>query len=104
MLHRTHPPTQPTTTIKYLPPGRSKFVGELARVCAPGGRVIIVTWCHRVLGAGELGLKPEERSLLDRICEAYYLPAWCSVADYEALFKANGLVVSRRWRHCAAFF
>lgn len=36
-----------------------------------------VTWCHRVLDEGEAGLRPEEQSLLDRICEAYYLPAWC---------------------------
>ena len=28
-------------------PDKQKFVGELARVCAPGGRIIIVTWCHR---------------------------------------------------------
>ncbi len=31
-------------------PNKERFVGELARVCAPGGRIIIVTWCHR-LGA-----------------------------------------------------
>lgn len=28
-------------------PDKAQFVGELARVCAPGGRVIVVTWCHR---------------------------------------------------------
>ncbi len=28
-------------------PDKKQFVGELARVCAPGGRIIIVTWCHR---------------------------------------------------------
>lgn len=28
-------------------PTKPKFVGELVRVCAPGGRIIIVTWCHR---------------------------------------------------------
>lgn len=28
--------------------------------------------------------------MLDRICEAYYLPAWCSVADYKRLFEAEG--------------
>lgn len=28
-------------------PDKQKFVGELARVCAPGGTVIIATWCHR---------------------------------------------------------
>ena len=178
-------------------PDKPRFVRELARVCAPGGRVIVVTWCHRRGGAppplagggacrtgpleGEttgwghaatrrhlavaggsapqqqrgcgrraprpwrsaswqspaLGTRPapppgypdarlgdstctpsasrpgtdstrtrptrrvlregeslsaEEASLLDSICAAYYLPAWCSVADYEALFRKEGLV------------
>ncbi|PSC68197.1 gamma-tocopherol methyltransferase isoform A [Micractinium conductrix] len=72
-------------------PDKPQFVSELARVCAPGGRVIVVTWCHRVLAPGEKELRPEEQSLLDRICEAYYLPTWCSVADYQRLFEAEGL-------------
>lgn len=55
-------------------------------MCAPGGTVIVVTWCHRVLNPGEAALRPDEAALLDRICEAYYLPAWCSVADYQRLF------------------
>lgn len=73
-------------------PEKPRFVKELARVAAPGGRIIIVTWCHRVLQPEEQQLKPEEQSLLDRICEAYYLPAWCSIADYQKLFEAEGLV------------
>ena len=36
----------------------------------------------------------DEQALLDRICEAYYLPAWCSVADYKRLFEAEGLQVA----------
>lgn len=72
-------------------PEKERFVGELCRVAAPGGRVIVVTWCHRVLEPGEPSLKPNERMLLDKICDAYYLPAWCSVADYQRLFEANGL-------------
>lgn len=28
-------------------PDKQRFVNELVRVCAPGGTVIIVTWCHR---------------------------------------------------------
>ena len=28
---------------------------------------------------------------MDSICKAYYLPKWCSINDYEKLFKANGL-------------
>ena len=72
-------------------PDKPKFVGELARVCAPGGRVIVVTWCHRELEAGETELRPDEKDLLQRICDAYYLPAWCSAGDYKVLFEKNGL-------------
>lgn len=40
---------------------RSQFIAELARVCKPGGRILIVTWCHRVLEEGETQLKPDEQ-------------------------------------------
>ena len=30
-------------------PDKAQFVGELCRVTTPGGRVIVVTWCHRSL-------------------------------------------------------
>lgn len=30
-------------------PDKARFVGELARVCMPSGRIIIVTWCHRCI-------------------------------------------------------
>ena len=71
-------------------PDKKRFVGELVRICAPGGRVIVVTWCHRVLGAGET-LRPDEEELLRKICDAYFLPAWCSAADYKKLFDAEGM-------------
>lgn len=73
-------------------PEKRKFVGELARVCSPGGQVIVVTWCHRVLAPGEASLNETEASLLERINEAYYLPQWCSAADYEHMFGEAGLV------------
>lgn len=34
-------------------PDKRKFVHELARVVAPGGRIIIVTWCGIVQYAAE---------------------------------------------------
>ena len=43
-----------------------KFVSELARVAAPGGRILIVTWCHRVLTPENPTLSEEEQALLDR--------------------------------------
>lgn len=69
---------------------KAQFVDELCRVCAPGGRIVIVTWCHRDLAPGE-ALREEERALLERISKAYFLPDWCSAADYVGLLKAHGL-------------
>ena len=28
-------------------PDKAQFIAELARICRPGGKVLIVTWCHR---------------------------------------------------------
>ena len=47
-------------------PDKERFVGELVRVTAPGGRVLIITWCHRVLQPGETALQPREQELLDK--------------------------------------
>ena len=37
-----------------------QFVSELARVAAPGGTIIIVTWCHRNLAPSKKSLKPNK--------------------------------------------
>ncbi|KAL2329278.1 hypothetical protein Fmac_022705 [Flemingia macrophylla] len=87
-------------------PDKAKFVGELARVAAPGGTIIIVTWCHRDLGPGEESLQPWEQDLLKRICDAFYLPAWCSTADYVRLLKSHSLldIKSEDWSRFVAPF
>lgn len=72
-----------------------QFVSELARVASPGATIIIVTWCHRELSPFEESLRPEEKRLLDRICDGFYLPAWCSTADYIKLLASLSLKV-----HC----
>ena len=68
-------------------PDKKKFVAELTRVCAPGGKIVIATWCRRDLREGETALPESEQFLLDRICDAYYLPKWCSVGDYERIAR-----------------
>lgn len=73
-------------------PDKAKFVNELVRVAAPGATIIIVTWCHRNLAPSEEALQPWEKNLLDRICDAYYLPEWCSTADYVKLLNSHSLM------------
>ncbi|XP_010550970.1 PREDICTED: tocopherol O-methyltransferase, chloroplastic-like [Tarenaya hassleriana] len=87
-------------------PDKTQFVKELARVAAPGGRIIIVTWCHRDLSPGEEALQPWEQTLLRRICDAFYLPAWCSTSDYVALLESLSLqdIKSADWSENVAPF
>ncbi len=72
-------------------PDKEKFVNELFRVTAPGGRVIIVTWCHRELKPGEKNLPKWEENLLHKISKAYYLPQWVPASKYVDLAKQIGL-------------
>ena len=70
-----------------------QFVNELARVTAPGGTIIIVTWCHRDLAPIEESLQPWEKELLNKICDSFYFPAWCSTAEYVKLLQSLSLQV-----------
>jgi tocopherol O-methyltransferase len=87
-------------------PDKKKFVNELMRVVAPGGRIIIVTWCHRDLESGELSLSRKEERILAKINRAYYLPKWCSVDDYTKLLEKEGAVDIKRedWSYIIAPF
>ncbi|KZV24707.1 putative tocopherol O-methyltransferase, chloroplastic [Dorcoceras hygrometricum] len=87
-------------------PDKSKFVNELARVAVPGGTIIIVTWCHRDLSPSEESLTPPEAVLLNKICDAYYLPAWCSTSDYVKLFQSLSFedIMTADWSEFVAPF
>ncbi|CAO2832282.1 unnamed protein product [Amaranthus hypochondriacus] len=87
-------------------PDKRKFVTELARVAAPGATIILVTWCHRDLSASETALRPDESELLRKICDAYYLPAWCSAADYVQLLQSLGFqdIKTEDWSQYVAPF
>ena len=65
-------------------PDKRQFVSELTRVCKPGGKVLVVAWCHRDLEPGEASLSDAEERLLGRINRAYFLPRWCSAAELSA--------------------
>ncbi|KAM4076767.1 hypothetical protein ACJW30_12G089300 [Castanea mollissima] len=88
-------------------PDKAKFVNELARVAAPGGTIIIVTWCHRDLAPTEESLQPWEKELLNKICDSFYLPAWCSTAEYVKLLQSLSLqdIKAEDWsQHVAPFW
>jgi tocopherol O-methyltransferase len=87
-------------------PDKKKFVDELFRVATPGGRILVVTWCHRDLKETETSLTKKEKRILARINRAYYLPKWCSVQDYVDLLKAKGATDVRRedWSYIIAPF
>jgi len=87
-------------------PDKEQFVNELFRVATPGGRIIIVTWCHRDLEKGEESLTKKENKLLAKINRAYYLPKWCSVDDYVKILESNGAVDIKRedWSYIIAPF
>ncbi|GAB5032965.1 gamma-tocopherol methyltransferase [Nannochloropsis oceanica] len=71
-------------------PDKKQFMRELVRVAAPGGRIVVVTWCHRNLKDGEK-LTRFERGLLKLINSIYFLPPWVSMNRYVALAEEEGL-------------
>ncbi|KAF9623679.1 hypothetical protein IFM89_003711 [Coptis chinensis] len=87
-------------------PDKIKFVNELIRVASPGATIIIVTWCHRDLSPSEDSLQPQEKELLKKICDAYFLPAWCSTADYAKLLQSLNMedIKSEDWSEYVAPF
>jgi tocopherol O-methyltransferase len=82
---------------------------KLFRIChellAPGGDLIMATWCHRRIPPG---LSKKERNILDGICRLYHLPALCTIDALEAYAREAGfteiktgdwsLAVSPFWR------
>lgn len=77
-------------------PDKARFVSECTRVLKPGGRLLIVTWCHRPVPPA---LSAAEERHLAQISSAYYLPRWVPASTYEELAAAQGLeaVSSADW-------
>jgi tocopherol O-methyltransferase len=68
-------------------PDKVKFLQECHRVLKPGGKLIMVTWCHRPTDNSPL--TAEEQKQLQEIYRVYCLPYVISLPEYQAI--ASGL-------------
>ncbi|BAY86538.1 gamma-tocopherol methyltransferase [Calothrix parasitica NIES-267] len=66
-------------------PDKQKFLQECYRVLKPGGKLILVTWCHR--STDESPLTADEKKHLEQIYEVYCLPYVISLPEYEEIAR-----------------
>jgi tocopherol O-methyltransferase len=64
-------------------PDKVKFLQECHRVLKPGGKLIMVTWCHRPIDNSPL--TEEEQKQLQEIYRVYCLPYVISLPEYQAI-------------------
>jgi tocopherol O-methyltransferase len=73
-------------------PDKVKFMQECYRVLQPGGKLIVVTWCHRPTDALSGGiLTADEQKHLNQIYQVYRLPYTIALPEYEAIARNLGL-------------
>ncbi len=66
-------------------PDKHKFMQECYRVLKPGGKFILVTWCHR--STDKSPLSTDEQKHLAQIYQVYCLPYVISLPEYEAIAR-----------------
>ena len=70
-------------------PDKGKFIQECYRVLKPGGKMIVVTWCHRP--TDDSPLSADEQKHLQDIYRVYCLPYVISLPEYAAIANQIGL-------------
>lgn len=85
-------------------PDKTKFIQECYRVLKPGGKLIVVTWCHRP--TDRLPLTAEEEKHLAEIYRVYHLPYVISLPEYEAIARNISLnnIRTADWSQAVAPF
>ncbi|MBW2523071.1 MAG: methyltransferase domain-containing protein [Deltaproteobacteria bacterium] len=68
-------------------PDKARFLSEMTRVLAPGGRMVVATWCHR---STPPELSRREQWRLERIYDEWALPYFVSLETYRELAHATG--------------
>ncbi|MEM7715541.1 MAG: methyltransferase domain-containing protein [Cyanobacteria bacterium P01_A01_bin.68] len=66
-------------------PEKQKFLQECYRVLKPGGKLILVTWCHR--STDKSPLAADEKKHLEQIYDVYCLPYVISLSEYEEIAR-----------------
>ncbi|MEM9483733.1 MAG: methyltransferase domain-containing protein [Cyanobacteria bacterium P01_F01_bin.116] len=82
---------------------KGRFLRECCRVLRPGGRLIVVTWCHR---DPQPPLTTQERNHLAQLYHLYHLPYVISLTDYVTLSQSLPLqeLRSADWSRAVAPF
>lgn len=70
-------------------PDKVKFMRELGRVLKPGGKLLMVTWCHRPTDQHPLTV--DEQNHLQEIYRVYCLPHVISLPEYEQIARSLSL-------------
>lgn len=84
-------------------PDKPRFLQVCADQLAPGGRLIMATWCHRTVPPP---LSAGEERFLDQLYAAYHLPYIVSIEDYADLARTAGFtdVTINDWTEAVAPF
>ncbi|MDJ0773866.1 MAG: methyltransferase domain-containing protein [Mastigocoleus sp. MO_167.B18] len=85
-------------------PNKTKFIQECYRVLKPGGKLIVVTWCHRP--TDRLPLTAQEEKHLAEIYRVYHLPYVISLPEYKAIARNISLndIRTADWSQAVAPF
>ncbi len=87
-------------------PNKAGFLQECHRILKPGGKLLMVTWCHRPTNSLAGPLTPAERGQLDWIYRVYGLPYVLSLPEYQTLAEHAGFqqVQTADWSQAVAPF
>ena len=87
-------------------PNKAGFLQECHRILKPGGKLLMVTWCHRPTDSLAGPLTAAERGQLDWIYRVYGLPYVLSLPEYQTLTEQTGFrqVQTADWSQAVAPF